>query len=424
MKNKYNTLRQYIYEYSQREYRKKTVNGLFRAILEPVVSNQKFESAIFLRLLDDDEKKAYIQRLSFSGAKIYGFSPFVEKFNIKDIQKDASLWGDTEFIIVTGQRYSACLIWDYSQSQYPDASNVCFLYNSKIITDILKCINNNSNEKLDEIINKFSPDRRENVILNSSINFLAGMLNDKNDEIIFSSIEKNNYDIDDETRITAKLVSEKAKYISHEIKNNLSVINLYSKILEKRLQKITLDDEIQDSINTSVKNIENASENISSLISDLRCVSLPYLIELNIKAVILQVVQSCKLKAESKGVTIKTEDFKDIILTTDKTKFECALMNILYNAVEACSKGCEIKISCKEEENRLKVIVENNGEMIPKESVSLIFKPEYTTKEKGSGLGLAICRNQLETVGGNINLVSSDEKSTIFEIVLPSNSSV
>ena len=51
MKNNFNTLLKYIFNESVNiEYRKETINGLFRAIIEPVISNQKFESCILFKL--------------------------------------------------------------------------------------------------------------------------------------------------------------------------------------------------------------------------------------------------------------------------------------------------------------------------------------------------------------------------------------
>ena len=50
MKNRFNTLKKFIYDNSEKEYHEKTVNGLFRAILEPVISNQKFDACVLLRL--------------------------------------------------------------------------------------------------------------------------------------------------------------------------------------------------------------------------------------------------------------------------------------------------------------------------------------------------------------------------------------
>ena len=50
MKNNYNTLLKYIFNDSVNiEYRKETIDGLFRAILEPVISNQKFEACILFQ---------------------------------------------------------------------------------------------------------------------------------------------------------------------------------------------------------------------------------------------------------------------------------------------------------------------------------------------------------------------------------------
>ena len=86
---------------------------------------------------------------------------------------------------------------------------------------------------------------------------------------------------------TASVVSEKAKFIAHEIKNNLSIINLYSKITEKRLSKVELEDETKVSVETAIKNINTASETISSLINDLRSLSAPYITDLSVKNIVL-----------------------------------------------------------------------------------------------------------------------------------------
>jgi hypothetical protein len=237
MKNKFNTLQKYIFEYSVKEYRKETVNGLFRSILEPVVSNQKFESFILCRLLDLKEKESYLKRLEFSGAKLFNFSPILENNCEKEI-----LWDKTEFVVVIGQRYSVALIWDYSAGT-PDTTDVCLLYNSSIITEIAKVILDNSKEDFRELLQKYVPDRRENLILNSSIRNIVDSLNDRNEEILYKIAESNHPIDTDEMLKTASVVSEKAKFIAHEIKNNLSIINLYSKITEKRLSKVELEDE-------------------------------------------------------------------------------------------------------------------------------------------------------------------------------------
>lgn len=418
MKNKFNTLRKYILDNSVKEYRKETVNGLFRSILEPLISNQKFEACVLFRLFDLNEKTSVLNRLTFSNVKMYSFSDKLIEYNLNNSEKE-NLWDNIEFLVVLGKRYSAALIWDLNKNYNKDTFDLCILYNSKIITDITKCILENSKENFTALLSEYSPDRRENIILNNSINSLVSILNDKNDELFFNSKEKQHLIYADDSLKTAKIVSDKAKFIAHEIKNNLSIINLYSKIVEKKLEKLDIEDTELDSIKKSLYNITGASENISNFINDLRCLSAPYKSEVDVKNLILNTVAQCEQKALNAGIKVNVNDFASLIVNTDKTKLQCALMNIIYNAIEACTNNCEIFIDCIVELNLVKIVIKNTGDMIPIEIQEKIFESDFTTKEKGNGLGLAICKKQLELLNGDIILVSSDNKETVFEIDLP-----
>ena len=412
MKNKFNTLQKYIFEYSVKEYRKETVNGLFRSILEPIVSNQKFESFILYRLLDLKEKESYLKRLEFSGAKLYNFSPILEN----NCEKD-NIWDKTEFVVVVGQRYSVALIWDYSTGTM-ETTDVCLLYNSSIITEIAKVILDNSTEDFKELLQKYVPDRRENLILNKSISNIASCLDERNEEILYKIAESKQPIDTDEMLKTASVVSERAKFIAHEIKNNLSIINLYSKITEKRLSKVELEDETKLSIETAIKNINTASETISSLINDLRSLSAPYVTDLSVKNIVLNTVIMCQEKAKKAGVKLIVTDFDDCVLSTDKIKLESSLTNLIFNAIEACKEGCSVCVDCFVEPKEVRVFVKNDGEKIPVEIQAKIFETDFTTKEKGNGLGLAICKSQMQMIKGDINLVHSNNVETLFEIVM------
>ena len=69
MKNKQNTIQKYILENSVKDYTKETVDGLFRAILEPVISNQKFEALLLFRINELSNKKTYIPKLFINNQK-------------------------------------------------------------------------------------------------------------------------------------------------------------------------------------------------------------------------------------------------------------------------------------------------------------------------------------------------------------------
>lgn len=409
MRNKFNNLLRYIYDYSEKTQRKETVNGLFRAILEPLIQNQKTEACIFCRIFDKEAKEASLKRLEFSGVKIYNFSYISLSEGDKNYAKE-NIWDNTEFLVVLGGRYSAALIWDYSDSEIQNSTKVCLLYNSKIILDIAKLIAENSKEDLKELIKKYTPDRRENMVLNKSIQTIVSMLNEKNEECIFSQKEKNSLEKDEDTLETAKNITDKAKFIAHEIKNHLSIINLYSKIANKRFETIKGQDEILKSVENALKNITNASENISYLVSDLRCMSAPYKSEISIKTLVDEALELSGIRAEKSNVNIKNNVNTKKSVITDKVKVQCAITNIIFNAIDANAKNIIVET---EERN---IFIKNDGDEIPKEIQGRIFEENFTTKEKGNGLGLAFCKKQLQLADGDIELVLSDKQETVFKI--------
>lgn len=409
MKNKYNTILRYIYEHPGARYRKETVSSLFRAVLEPLASNQKVKGCILLRVLNTQDKESILKRLAFSGADIYNFGKDINELDLKNCEKE-NIWDNTEFLIVLTGRYSAALIWDYSECETEGCSNVCLLYNSKLIADISKVIADNADGNLKDIIKEYNPDRRENMLLNKSIQETASMLNDKFEEILFSELEKNSLENDDDKIKKAEIIVNKAKFTAHEIKNQLSVINLYSKIALKRFENIDAHQETTKSVINALENIKNASENISYFINDLRCMSIPFKAEIELKALIEASVSMCSKKIEEAGAEIKELKIKDAVVYTDKIKIQCALINVIFNALDA---GAEhICINADEKS----IIIKNDGEEILEENRSRIFEENFTTKKTGSGLGLAFCREQLRSAGADINLVSSDENETVFEI--------
>ena len=51
----------------------------------------------------------------------------------------------------------------------------------------------------------------------------------------------------------------------------------------------------------------------------------------------------------------------------------------------------------------LEIVVEDNGEGVPKENEDKLFTPNFTTKSNGSGLGLAITRSILDRCAATIS---------------------
>ena len=96
--------------------------------------------------------------------------------------------------------------------------------------------------------------------------------------------------------------------------------------------------------------------------------------------------------------------------------------NLVDNAVTAVAVNeneKQVHIHISEDSSFYRISVYNNGPVIPRDKMDLIFKKGYSSKkEQGHGLGLGIIRDIVTLCHGNIN-VSSQEGKTEFEVVIP-----
>jgi signal transduction histidine kinase len=68
----------------------------------------------------------------------------------------------------------------------------------------------------------------------------------------------------------------------------------------------------------------------------------------------------------------------------------------------------------------LEIRIADTGQGIPRENISRLFEPFYTTKGKhGTGIGLAVTWRIIDNHNGTINVESEPGKGTTFVIHLP-----
>ena len=126
---------------------------------------------------------------------------------------------------------------------------------------------------------------------------------------------------------------------------------------------------------------------------------------------------------------IRNEVDDDIVVDADPDKLYRALMNVVRNARDAhlVSGGRRgevpfVRIRTEEEGGRLHILVEDNGPGIPERARADLFKPfSGSATSGGSGLGLAIARELAEVQGGLLQLISTGDEGTVFQICLPVN---
>ena len=128
---------------------------------------------------------------------------------------------------------------------------------------------------------------------------------------------------------------------------------------------------------------------------------------------------------ETKGIAIRRDIAGSTLVLGDEAAIIGVLINLLGNAALALRNGGTaapaIVIGAREEGERLRITVEDNGPGIEPEFLSRVFEPFFTTREvgQGLGLGLSICYSVVQRHGGHLAAESKPGEWTRFTFDLP-----
>jgi len=104
----------------------------------------------------------------------------------------------------------------------------------------------------------------------------------------------------------------------------------------------------------------------------------------------------------------------------DAAELREALVNILFNAMDAMPEGGNITMESRQEDSSVVLSVSDTGTGIPEEIREKLFDPFFSTKaSKGSGLGLSVTMGIITKHGGSIDVESTQGEGTTFHIRLP-----
>lgn len=140
-----------------------------------------------------------------------------------------------------------------------------------------------------------------------------------------------------------------------------------------------------------------------------------------ITELVTEAIEGNKMYAEKYNVDIKLNPSKELMKTyVDPDRLIQVLTNLISNACKFSAKGGQVIVSTEKQENRVRVSVCNFGPEIPKEFQPRIFQKfsqadaSNTRGKGGTGLGLNISKAIIEKLGGQINFLSSPEKTTFY----------
>ena len=379
-------------------YSASIVKSLSRSILEPIAAVNP-PAICLCRLKNIDETVSLIKRIEYS-SNIYlkEFSDF--DFSRFDIE-------ETGFIVINAERYNCAFLFREVEE---DKYKIYLKLNSKLVNNVYEIIKSMFCLDLDEEFYKFKPERRENIVLNKTVDNLLKHYEETIVENNYNTQIQQNYKTANEANTTFRNeIYQNVKQIAHEIKNQISILDIYTRIFEKK----TNDSETVEPIKKSIALIKSQIEQFKNIdVINLQERDVRKIIQESIKT-----YSSLLKEKNNKIVLIDEMAGAETNAFLDDEKFSIVVNNIIKNAHDSTSND-EIVIKISKIDDKVRISFINHGEMIEKENQEKIFETGYTTKGDGWGIGLAVCKRFIGSQFGTFELTKSDENETIFSITL------
>jgi len=202
--------------------------------------------------------------------------------------------------------------------------------------------------------------------------------------------------------------------IAHEVNNPNGVIMSRTSYLLSVADEEGLDPDIIDDLEV----IELQSKRISSVAGELLSLTSNrnvVLEQIDLEEIVTLTIRLLKNLASDKGVEVSSHTISPAYARGSKQELEQVTLNILKNALHSGATSVNVSAT------KGSITITDNGVGIPRDSITKIFEPFYTTKRhgEGTGLGLSVSHDIVSALGGKIEVSSDTNNGTTFTIYLP-----
>lgn len=213
--------------------------------------------------------------------------------------------------------------------------------------------------------------------------------------------------------------------IAHEIRNPLSVINIYTDSAEQMLEHGFDKEGLKDVL----ERIQSASSKIESVIRrvmDFSKPSNPIKVRLDINKPIEDALSLSSVTLRKAGITLEKDLARDLPpCLGDYQLIEQVILNLVTNAAEAMKgmqNGKKIRV-CSQSKGggAILVSVADSGPGVPLDLARKIFDPFFTTKVNSTGIGLSLCRRIVKDHGGTMSLSAGTLGGAEFSFAIPAS---
>ncbi len=215
-------------------------------------------------------------------------------------------------------------------------------------------------------------------------------------------------------------VGELASGIAHELNNPLTSVIGFSQLL---LEKDVAGD-IKEDLSFINSEAQRAARTVRNLLTFAR--KHAPLKELNqINNIIEDVLKLRDYEQKVNNIEVERRFASNLPeITVDHFQMQQVFLNIIINAEYFMAKSHNrgrLTITTEKLDDMVRISFTDDGPGIPRENLSRLFAPFFTTKPvgRGTGLGLSICYGIVAEHGGKIYAKSEPGKGATFVVELP-----
>ena len=203
--------------------------------------------------------------------------------------------------------------------------------------------------------------------------------------------------------------------INHDMRNMLSTVQVVSDSLSS-----VEDPKVRKVVPRLLQTVDRAIDLCTQTLSYGRADEQPPKpTSFAVSELLDEVAASVGLPADGRICWRKEVD-NGIRMVADREQIFRALTNLGRNAVDAMPNGGDIRVRVENGDGRLGIVMTDTGTGLPEKAREHLFEPfAGSVRKGGTGLGLAIARELARGNGGDLTLVKTDAKGTVFRLDLP-----
>lgn len=211
---------------------------------------------------------------------------------------------------------------------------------------------------------------------------------------------------------------------THEFKTPLASLRLYTETMCR--DGLSEDDRtrIRTNMLEDMGRLENLVNDVLALSAGDTFDQGP-MVRLDLAAETGKMVQDLSRFANDRGAEFVFEADPDTFIRGHQVAFSLALRNLLVNAVKHNPSPVRVVIKVEAGRNNHRITVGDNGPGIPRRMQEHVFECFYSGNREGrsggAGIGLYLVKQNVENMGGRIELVSDEGQGTSFTMTLPAD---